>query len=139
MVHARISGISINVPCEDASAGRRLNQLRSIAIWSSLIGMLNSRPRPLRDQRAPRPSKGCGGPVMPSRARIAAQTPHFIASALRTPFHIDSAPTPLLSATCGVSAIDSAFASRSSSSFISLPAAIAAATDSPPAGADLIS
>jgi hypothetical protein len=50
--------------------------------------------------------------------------PHFIASALRTPFHIDIAPTPLFSATCGVSARVSAFASLSWSSFISLPTAI---------------
>ncbi len=68
---------------------------------------------------------------MPSRAINAAHTPHLIASALRSPFHIDIAPTPLFKATCGTNASDTALARRSSSSPRSFPAAIAGATDSP--------
>src|SRR5207244_3084884 len=101
-----------------ASDGRRLNQLRSMAMLSERVGSVKSRTMPLAfaepppsppapppprlAQSPPLPSNGCGGPVMPARARIAAQTPHFADSALRVPFHMDSAPTPLFNATCGV-------------------------------------
>ena len=85
-------------------------------------------------QSPSRPSKGCPGPVIPSAASSAANTPVRFAAAVAQPFHIDSSPmrvTP--SGTPDVIAMEMALpsAARSSPRILPAPQAVPMAANIP--------